>query len=494
MENIQKQPEVDNSLECRNSEDTDTRMIYEVDDVRKDNSDAGSSLGFGGTGRDSKHGGFGEDVLPQLEITNPDHEDDEYESEDFSDTTDDGGGGSPGKSSDDKAQDGPTTLAGQITNLGSNQYKVLEATQKALDSDEPVDSEDGEDHDEPVSVLDGDNLSGPKNLTDGDEREDPAEYSEGSTDGDGDGTTEKKNDPKEVQKAINSHISNLALWNNPTKRAESVKALQQIGQPAVSSLTNALGSRDYRTRDGAQRALEGIGEAALPSLEKALKSDDAEVRGRAERATEVIKYRMEGEDRQKLLEAASKEETKVDELLKAAHLEVNFFDTNQGVTDNGPVGSDMQLKDIARGPTTNERSAAEHLLNVGAQPTFNGDRFNQAKNKLLEQANKDGDQETARKLMKLGLAMNDGKAMFARSLSASGDPADLQRGRELVNEQLQSNPKREPSRMLSEAAAELSMDKSESFRKAYEKAGGELLDLKVFGDIARRKQAMRRQQ
>ncbi|MBX9670559.1 MAG: hypothetical protein K2X93_23355 [Candidatus Obscuribacterales bacterium] len=90
--------------------------------------------------------------------------------------------------------------------------------------------------------------------------------------------------------------------------------------------------------------------------------------------------------------------------------------------------------------------------------------------------------------------MNDGKAMFARSLSASGDPADLKRGRELVNDQLQSNPKKEPSRMLSEAAAELSLDKSESFQKAYEKAGGELLDLKAFGDIARRKQAMRRQQ
>ncbi len=329
-------------------------------------------------------------------------------------------------------------------------------------------------------------------LTEGDDEADPSESLDGATDGDEDGTTGGKNDSKKLQEKITTHVNNLALRKNSDKRAGALNALQQIGEPAVPSLIGALSSRDWPTRDGAQKALEGIGEAALPGLEKALKSDDAEVRSRAERAKEVITYRMQREDREKVLDAAFKEEPKIDELLNAAHLKVSFFEGNQGVTEDGPVSNTMQLKDIERGPTAPERRAAEDLLKTGAQPTFKGERFENTKKALMEKADKEGDENTARKLMKLGLAIDDGRAMYARSLSASNDPADLKRGRELVTDQLKSNPNKEPSRMLAAAAAELSMDKVDSFQKLYKAAGGDPMTLKIYGDEARKKQAMRR--
>src|SRR5690349_13024428 len=63
----------------------------------------------------------------------------------------------------------------------------------------------------------------------------------------------------------------------------------------VGRLIGQLGSEDYVPREAASRRLEDIGEPALPALRQALASPDPEVRRRAGDLVALIEHRLFGE-------------------------------------------------------------------------------------------------------------------------------------------------------------------------------------------------------
>lgn len=133
MENQERQPEVETPSGSWNTEDTSTCLIDEIENIRSDRSDERSSAGSGNLDGDSKKGGTGDGVLPPLETPSSDDEERDHEAEDSGGTTDGGGGGPPGKNADNKAKDGPATIACHVKNLGSKDYKVREAAQKSVE-------------------------------------------------------------------------------------------------------------------------------------------------------------------------------------------------------------------------------------------------------------------------------------------------------------------------------------------------------------------------
>ncbi|MBX9670557.1 MAG: hypothetical protein K2X93_23345 [Candidatus Obscuribacterales bacterium] len=114
----------------------------------------------------------------------------------------------------------------------------------------------------------------------------------------------------------------------------------------------------------------------------------------------------------------------IDTLLQAAEVRLQKRSA-AGIADD-TLPNNLEFKDITRRPAVFEKHTVEDLMKLADD--MKGSRFDKANAELQSKALDRNDEETADK-GKLGLVVADSKALYARVLSSSADPADHERVR-----------------------------------------------------------------
>ncbi len=242
-----------------------------------------------------------------------------------------------------------------------------------------------------------------------------------------------------------------------------------------------LAADKFKTRNEAQKALEDMGSDSLPALEKAKKeSKDPEVKRRAEFAIKTIEARNEIANTKDFLDKANKSEPAIDNLLDKAGVSVSY-DKNPPLIAgaNGAVFETARFQQLMGQPkgqlSDADKKSAEEVIKM-SDSLRNNEKFAQAKRSVENKTGPDAEKD-AEKINKLALMAEDGRQLYARALSNSDNPADQQRGIELLTEAINNNKGQEPGYSTTESAARLGADKDQKFKEVFKKAGGDVNEL-----------------
>ncbi len=269
--------------------------------------------------------------------------------------------------------------------------------------------------------------------------------------------------------------------NSPEEAAKSPFTSKYDAEEVKKNIA-ALGAGEL-DRLRAQDKLFSMGRPALPDLQMAAKeSTDWKVESGAENVIRRIETQTLTEEIAAKSPSYLKLSEKMRNLLDKAgihSLGLNYFrsfEPDVGERFYGITGLHDSYDDPPKGKLSNEdREAFKEMIKLGdklksdkgfdevlsGMKTLTEDAIH--KGKTASRAN---DYE---KLLELEMSREQGRELYARALSGSGDPKDREEGIRILTEQMS---KHKPTWSFDEAAARLGAHKDEAFMNAYKEATG----------------------